>query len=257
LTQERFIWLIDHPEMVSTISYEELKTLAFAYPYAHSLRYLLAIKAQQEGHPESARMLQQAAACSLDRTRLFALLMPGQLTPQKIAQIEKEEILELKPIETVQQELDALNTLLREEKSIPTLVSAEAPLPSDRLAPPPANTEPIPIATLPVENLIIPKASEYQSFTTWFSQFHPIGLPKEPTPSPVVQPPKETPPASVAQVLAEKSVAENRELISEPLARLLAKQGHREKAISMYERLCLAFPEKSANFAAEIEKLKN
>ena len=59
-----------------------------------------------------------------------------------------------------------------------------------------------------------------------------------------------------AQELAERSVAENKDVISETLARLLAKQGYRDKAINMYERLCLAFPEKSPYFAAEIEKLK-
>jgi hypothetical protein len=60
----------------------------------------------------------------------------------------------------------------------------------------------------------------------------------------------------VAQVLAEKSVAENQSVISETLARLLVQQGYKEKAINMYQRLSLAFPEKSAYFAAEIDKLK-
>ena len=45
-------------------------------------------------------------------------------------------------------------------------------------------------------------------------------------------------------------------IISEPLANLLAKQGHNEEAIKMYEQLSLIFPEKSAFFAAKIEKLK-
>ncbi|MFM7401335.1 MAG: hypothetical protein ACKO4W_10560, partial [Bacteroidota bacterium] len=60
----------------------------------------------------------------------------------------------------------------------------------------------------------------------------------------------------VAQMLAERSVSENKDVISETLARLFARQGYREKAILMYERLILTFPEKSAYFAAEIDKLK-
>jgi len=60
-----------------------------------------------------------------------------------------------------------------------------------------------------------------------------------------------------AQRLAERSLSENQELVTETLARLYIAQGHREKAIKMYQRLILKYPEKSANFAAEIEKLKN
>ena len=56
--------------------------------------------------------------------------------------------------------------------------------------------------------------------------------------------------------IAKKSIENSDDIISETLAELLAKQGSRKKAIQMYERLSLIFPEKSAFFAAKIEKLK-
>lgn len=59
----------------------------------------------------------------------------------------------------------------------------------------------------------------------------------------------------MAEIAAE-SVMEKEELGSETLAILLAKQGHTEKAIRMYEQLILKFPEKSYKFAAQIQKLK-
>jgi len=46
-------------------------------------------------------------------------------------------------------------------------------------------------------------------------------------------------------------------IITETLAQLLANQGQIEKAINMYDRLSLIFPEKSAFFAAKIEQLKS
>ena len=47
------------------------------------------------------------------------------------------------------------------------------------------------------------------------------------------------------------------DIVSEPLAKLMASQGHHEEAIKMYEKLSLIFPEKSTFFAGEIDKLKN
>jgi hypothetical protein len=46
------------------------------------------------------------------------------------------------------------------------------------------------------------------------------------------------------------------EIVSETLAKLYVKQGHKEKGINMYDKLILKFPEKSVYFASEIEKLK-
>ncbi|MBT8221435.1 MAG: hypothetical protein KJP00_16525, partial [Bacteroidia bacterium] len=47
------------------------------------------------------------------------------------------------------------------------------------------------------------------------------------------------------------------EVITETLAEVLANQGQYQRAIAMYEKLSLIFPEKSAFFAARIENLKN
>lgn len=59
-----------------------------------------------------------------------------------------------------------------------------------------------------------------------------------------------------ADQIAEQSIQEDSEIASETLALVLSMQGHYEKAISMYERLCLQYPEKSSFFAAKIETLK-
>ncbi len=53
------------------------------------------------------------------------------------------------------------------------------------------------------------------------------------------------------------SVTENEEIISEPLAELYLKQGHNKKAISIYQKLILKYPDKSAYFAGLIRKLEN
>jgi len=60
----------------------------------------------------------------------------------------------------------------------------------------------------------------------------------------------------LAKVLAKRSVEKKEGIVTETLADILARQGHTHKAISMYKKLSLIFPEKSSFFAQKIENLK-
>ncbi len=55
--------------------------------------------------------------------------------------------------------------------------------------------------------------------------------------------------------MAEGSV-QHREVLTETMAEVLVKQGNNHKAIEIYQKLSLAYPDKSAYFAARIETLK-
>ena len=57
--------------------------------------------------------------------------------------------------------------------------------------------------------------------------------------------------------MAKKSIEDNDEIVSETLARIFADQGNVERAIRIYQKLSLLYPEKSGYFAALIQKLEN
>ena len=60
-----------------------------------------------------------------------------------------------------------------------------------------------------------------------------------------------------ADDFADRSAAFHEDIVSETLAAIYLKQGRKEKSIAVYQKLCLLYPEKSAFFAAQIQKIKN
>ena len=57
--------------------------------------------------------------------------------------------------------------------------------------------------------------------------------------------------------LAARSIEEDTDMMSETLADLLVWQGKTTKAIDMYQKLSLAFPDKRTYFAAKLETIKS
>lgn len=123
-----------------------------------------------------------------------------------------------------------------------------------------AGTEDEAILTSPIIDPSLPDAGN--PFSQWLQRLSPV------TPGLVQTLPKasariqiETPPSApfTSQPLQDAAAASNimrDHIASETLADILARQGYKERAISIYEKLILTNPEKSNFFAEKIKKLK-
>jgi hypothetical protein len=233
MTADNLLLFLEQPDKLSRVSYQELKTLVMEYPYFAHAHQLLLFKCKLSEHKDYAQDLNRAAAHSVDRAQLRLQLRRLDLT----------DALPPKPLVNPVAEAD-------------TLPPAEALIPETELPTIAAEPE-------AAQALTLPEPLDKKNFRTWHRRPG-ISLPfSSPNQLHVGQPPEQTPTQENASTLpdynqrAVSSLVENREIISASLAALLARQGHRDKAIEMYGRLSLIFPEKSTYFAAQIEKLKN
>lgn len=274
MNAENFSSFLQDPSKLYQIPYQELKSLVVQYPYSQPLRLLLLQKSQMEQHPEYERNLHQAATYMPDRTLLFLLIREYQTleTGESLFELE-EERLELKALSEIfaeretrestvpsppEKDLYALLDLFREDDEpadvaapvqTPVVETPPAPDPQPEPAPEPVISKTPPPKTKKPVSAPQPKSA----FSSWKAAGSPLPA-WESIPLPKIESEPESP--VKPRELARKSVEEKEDIVSETLAGLLALQGHTQKAIQMYEKLCLIFPEKSSFFAQKIDKLK-
>lgn len=90
---------------------------------------------------------------------------------------------------------------------------------------------------------------QLRSFTEWLKTMKRLPVSEQVAISSVSEEKK-------VEQMAEVSIAP-REIVTETMAEVWEKQGNREKAIQLYQKLSLLDPAKSAYFAAKIDKLKH
>lgn len=95
------------------------------------------------------------------------------------------------------------------------------------------------------------KLKEYSGispFSKWLLTFKKVDLDKK------IKKEEKIAKRKAIEATANRSIEKSTQIISEPLADLLASQGHFDEAKKMYEQLMQKYPEKSSYFAAKINQ---
>lgn len=249
MDKERFQYIINNPQSINDDDIEMLSSLVATYPYFTIAQVLLAVGYDLKEDKRLNKQLRLAAAMSPDRNSLRHLLadtkekkntcdLPdefgndSQQTTDNGQQSLDSIVIPEVDLNKSQEELSREMALLEEKrKSLDELKN----LIEQR------------IIELEREKEVADKEDKTLSKTEIIDKFI--------AENPQISRPKQEfyNPMTVAQA----SVVDKENIISETLATIYLNQGYVEKAISVYQKLSLKNPEKSVYFAELIEKAKN
>ena len=136
MTSDNLLKFLGNREYLHQVSYQELKSMVVQYPYSLSLRYLLAIKSQQEDNTDLDRNIELLATYGIDRAHLHRIFSEDPIVLEDLEEsiIMGEDFLELKELSALERDLDEklvvnevsdLNFLVEENR----LATKEIPLP--------------------------------------------------------------------------------------------------------------------------------
>ncbi len=146
MTSDNLLKFLGNREYLHQVSYQELKSMVVQYPYSLSLRYLLAMKSQQEDNTDVDRNIELLATYGIDRSHLHRIFSEDPIVLEDLEEsiIMGEDFLELKELSSLERDIDEklavnkvdnLNFIPEENK----LTASEIPMPKSvqDLSPPP------------------------------------------------------------------------------------------------------------------------
>ena len=247
---DRFQHIMANPQSIGENDIEMLSSVVEMYPYFTVAQVLLSVGLELNDEKKAAKQLRLAAAMTPDRNALRHLMaeskekmkvvdLPDELGNETLEPIHDNQYLKHETINILEIDLNKS----QEELSREMLLLEEKRKSLDELKA---------LIEQRIEELEREKAepkkeqkklSKSEIIDKFIAENPQISRPKQDFYDPMT--------------VAQASVVDKENIISETLATIYLNQGYVEKAISMYEKLSLKNPEKSVYFAELIEKAKN
>ena len=251
MDKERFSHIINNPQNISDNDIELLNDIVDAYPYFTVAQALLAVGMELKEDSRANRQLRLAAAMVPDRNALRHILAESK---------EKLQTADL-PDEYSNQD-DSQQSTVNIQNSLETIIIPEIDLNksqeelSKEMALLEEKRKSLDELKALIEQRIVELEKEKEEskkedknlskneiIDKFIAENPQISRPKQEFYDPFV--------------VAQASVVDQENIISETLATIYLNQGYVEKAISIYQKLSLKNPKKSVYFAELIEKAKN
>ena len=238
---KRLTRLFEHPEIIDTQDVSTLEEIVKEFPYFSAVQVLLAVGMTRCGHEDANIQLRKAAAMTPDRNVLRKLCtqLPDEYVETSQNDDNQQDIIPEKTILIPEIDLggtpEDLNrevALLEEKKK--TLDELMAIIENKISELEKAKKQP---------KKAEKKLSKAEIIDKFIAENPSISRPKQEFFNPISA--------------AQESIIDQENIVSETLATIYENQGYFEKAISIYEKLKLKYPEKSIIFAGRINALKN
>ena len=251
---ERLLSYLSKPETLTGEAMADLESLTSLYPYFSIGQSLLALAYHRADDERFDRQLKKAASAIPNRNKLRLLFVPAATQPSlpddsffklvdvtEVDETEKNVIPEntfIIPeinLSGTHEELTAELALLDEKRKsldeLKSLIAARLQQMEEEKQQE-KKKEDVPEKKMSRKELIDKFIAENPSISRPKAEFYnPISM-------------------------AQNSITDKGDIVSETLAKIYFRQGYFDKAIEIYEKLKLIFPEKSIYFAAQIEMIK-
>lgn len=254
--KSEFTSLITDPARISKVEIESLEEIVRQFPYCQPAHLLLARKLHDDNSMSFEKQLNVTAAYAPSRTALYHLLNDTRVSVEEDLMVDRTDSTSVaEAVDTVEDPVGVKSEGTKDE--LDQLIRAEAAS-AYRLE---EEVE----EEIHLKETAAKEEAGTKAFADWIRFLEgEEEKQKEDNAALIDQFIKEEP--RIAPLRKEDGSKENLarssseelpdELVTETLARIHLEQGNRGKAIEIYERLKLKYPEKSPYFAAQIEFIK-